>query len=512
MSVGNVDTLSPVWDASAMPARNPRARPFPNLDWVEVAIAISFCIYAALFIFRSSFKIDDIRYFSLFDDDMISMRYAANLAHGDGLIWNPGGERVLGFTNPLWVLYMAAFHLLPISAAKVSLCIQISGALFLLLNLLVVRAISKELMPGSWSAAVVAMALTAFYGPLNNWSLQGTEVSILTLVVSVSVWLALLVDKSEAPAAPVYLLLGISTLIRPDMVIFSGALLLAMAAMHPNQWQRHLILGGAIVMAFLIAQVTFDFSYYGEALPNTYYLKMTGFPLLLRIRRGIVVAILFLIPWIPIAAAYSLNGVGKWPPRAWLLAAAIAAQLAYSIWVGGDAWEWYGGSNRYVSIAMPLVFILSAVGIENLAARIAKSIASAPNGLIASLTTTTLAAVFLILVNISHSRAILLLARPIQTDGNEDMVRQALLIRQLTDEHATIAVVWAGAAPYFAGRQAIDLLGKNDGKVAREPMRFDPSLLTRSFWLLAGTYEVGLRLLDWATQTRRGSTAVGEEA
>ncbi len=32
---------------------------------------------------------------------MILMRYAYNLAHGNGLVWNPG-ERVEGITNPLW--------------------------------------------------------------------------------------------------------------------------------------------------------------------------------------------------------------------------------------------------------------------------------------------------------------------------------------------------------------------------------------------------------------------------
>src|SRR5207248_2550748 len=35
----------------------------------------------------------------------------------------------------------------------------------------------------------------------------------------------------------------------------------------------------------------------------------------------------------------------------------FAAQLAYSIYVGGDAWEYWGGSNRYVAIAMPVFFI-----------------------------------------------------------------------------------------------------------------------------------------------------------
>ena len=43
----------------------------------------------------------------LFDDAMISMRYARNLAEGHGLVFN-AGEYVQGFSNPLMTLLMAA--------------------------------------------------------------------------------------------------------------------------------------------------------------------------------------------------------------------------------------------------------------------------------------------------------------------------------------------------------------------------------------------------------------------
>ena len=60
-----------------------------------------FVAWASLFIYRSSFiGIDGKRYFCLFDDAMISMRYAWNFSHGSGLVWNPG-QYVEGYTNPL---------------------------------------------------------------------------------------------------------------------------------------------------------------------------------------------------------------------------------------------------------------------------------------------------------------------------------------------------------------------------------------------------------------------------
>ena len=83
-------------------------------------ILLCYCFYTALFIYRASFVIDGQRYFSLLDDSMISMRYARNLAQGYGLVWNPGGPRVEGYTNPLWTVYMSLFHLLPVNPSKVS--------------------------------------------------------------------------------------------------------------------------------------------------------------------------------------------------------------------------------------------------------------------------------------------------------------------------------------------------------------------------------------------------------
>jgi hypothetical protein len=46
-------------------------------------------------------------------------------------------------------------------------------------------------------------------------------------------------------------------------------------------------------------------------------------------------------------------------------------------------------------------------------------------------------------------------------------VREGLALRQVTAPSAKIAYIAAGAMPYFAGREAIDLLGKSDPVVAK---------------------------------------------
>ena len=65
-----------------------------------------------------------------FDDAMISMRYAWNLSHGLGLIWNVG-ERVAGYSNLLMtLLHGNSYCILDKSHAVLS--VQIAGVGFML--------------------------------------------------------------------------------------------------------------------------------------------------------------------------------------------------------------------------------------------------------------------------------------------------------------------------------------------------------------------------------------------
>ena len=73
-----------------------------------LCVALWTCWATWTFMVRSSaVGLDGAQVFTLFDDGMISMRYARMLVEGFGLVWNPG-EYVEGYTNPLWTLVMAA--------------------------------------------------------------------------------------------------------------------------------------------------------------------------------------------------------------------------------------------------------------------------------------------------------------------------------------------------------------------------------------------------------------------
>ena len=79
------------------------AKLFKKDSAVLVLLIILFSLYAAIFIYRTSFVIGGERYFSLFDDAMVSMHYARNFVEGRGLVFN-AAEYAEGYTNFLWVL------------------------------------------------------------------------------------------------------------------------------------------------------------------------------------------------------------------------------------------------------------------------------------------------------------------------------------------------------------------------------------------------------------------------
>ncbi len=135
-------------------------------------LAVGYLFYCQHYIAATSFEIDGKTWYVLFDDAMISMRYAFNLAHGNGLVWNPG-ERVEGITNPLWTGVMALIHLLPIGLNQTGLYIQILGASLLTLNLFLVKKLVEHFSDDLF-VMLSAVALTAFYAPLNSFGLLGS--------------------------------------------------------------------------------------------------------------------------------------------------------------------------------------------------------------------------------------------------------------------------------------------------------------------------------------------------
>jgi len=449
-----------------------------------IVILSAYILYAGLYIYKTSFIINGERYFTLFDDAMISMRYAKNLASGAGLVWNPGGEKVEGFSNPLWVMYMSIFHLLPVPPSKVSLFIQISSVVFLLFNLLFVKKIAGAASGFSPLVCLGSVILTAFYLPINHWGLQGMEVGVLTLLVTMTVHMTITCINSKKFSPWPFLFMGLGTLIRMDMAIPYVVILAFLYGSNKQIRQKNLVYGVSLFAFFIISQTLFRLWYFGEILPNTYYLKMAGTPLYLRVVQGVLVLIAFIwrMNWVVFLITVVIVLVRR-NSTTLLLFCVFLAQMLYSVYVGGDAWEQWGGSNRYICVAMPAFFILFSLALKEI---IWRSVDVLIGGGIVLAKIKVFAFIVLLVVCMVNLNAInegsgaleewTLVSRSLHVQDNQSMIETALLTKKISTQNATIAVVWAGAIPYFSERYSIDILGKNDKVVARGKSRRWPGL------------------------------------
>jgi len=451
---------------------------------IFILIVLAYSLYAGSFIYRTTYVIDGKRFFSLFDDAMISMKYAKSFVGGHGLVWNPGGAKVEGYTNTLWVLYMAIFHLFPIDPSKISLCIQVSGALFLIANLFFVKKIADIISDDSVIVSISAVFLTAFYFPLNYWGLLGMEVSVLTLIISASIWKALECIKSGKFSIWLYVLLGIGTLVRPDIAVPFLAIIMFLTWVDSENREKHIKLGLLLFVSFVFSQTLFRYLYFGEIFPNTYYLKMTGYPAILRITRGLYVFLEFIwkTNWILFSIPFCML-LFKRDKKVYFLFWILLAQAAYSIYVGGDAWESWGGSNRFLSVVAPVFFVLFCCSLEKIWLFIADRMRDTGSSLEENIKYYFFLTVVVSLISFNAFYGpgalveSLLVRRAFDVINNQKRLDIANLIPKVTNKKAKILVSAAGIIPYFADRFSLDLLGKNDRKIAHEKVDIFPGLL-----------------------------------
>ena len=207
-----------------------------------------------------------LRYDFVSDDAFISLRYAANLLAGHGLVFNPG-ERVEGFTSPLWTLLLAGF-----GACGFDL-LEAARALGLLCSVLALPTtywLARQ-CGAARPTALIAPALLACNGSFACWAASGMETPLFVGLIAAAFATALAggywTSASLAAAA---------ALARPEglLVLFVLGLYQRLPAKRGEgrsclPW---LLVGGGPYALFL----GFRRWYYGDWLPNTYYAKTGG--------------------------------------------------------------------------------------------------------------------------------------------------------------------------------------------------------------------------------------------
>lgn len=391
---------------------------------------------------KASLSVDGVRYFWLDDDQMISMRYARNLAEGHGLVWNPG-EYVEGYSNLLWVLLMAAVHALGATDAQAALWVQgvsfglHAGIVYLSLRLL------RVFHPDARAAAVLLVAGLVFSMDITYWSVNGFETNLLALLQ-----LGFLVSLfSRGEGWPAWLALSLIPLVRSDGVhVWAGDALLAVAV---SRDRARTLRSLALTLSPLLIHFGWRRVYYGDWLPNTYYLKSVGLPdkaltgalyvgrFLLRY--GVVLAI----------ACGAAAALVRSDRRAFAFFATVATTAAYSLVVGGDNFE----QCRFFAHTLPVVWVFASLAgpllIQQPLGRL---------GLYAAL------AAALVPQRAPHP-----IHAPSANGDPQHQIVVGVMLREQAQPDSTVAVIPAGFVPYFSRLRAHDMLGKTDAHIARLP-------------------------------------------
>ncbi|MDT8367254.1 MAG: hypothetical protein RRA15_12335 [bacterium] len=404
--------------------------------------------------------------------DRISMRYAQNLSEGNGLVWNPG-DKVEGITNLLMTFFMAASQFILGGRASI-LFLQISGIFLILTNALVIMKISRFIFHNDKSMtnethATTAFALGILFYPLNYWALMGMETGLLALLVSCLYFTVLKnVEKAEISWPFIWLII-LSFLTRPDApAILIPAIIYR--EYHLIKISKRTIPAIELTtVATLMAMIFLArYTYYGEIVPNTYILKVTGMPLLDRISNGANFTKPFIISFsLPIILA-TINIIRSYSKEKLILFAAFFCAVLYQIWVGGDAWDYW----RFVSPAVPLLLLLTIRPLMRFSGKIPQSQIE-PNTWYnkVGFTRTVFVSLLLFLVfipsNFQFRKQISFNKKPFQTKSNRINYDTALILKYICSDKATVGVFWAGTIPYVSGLTAYDMLGKNDKYIAR---------------------------------------------
>lgn len=443
------------------PMTIPRLSPSLALRLALLAMAV----IAALFVWRSSFlfafKGDPQRYFVLFDDAMVSLRYARNWVDGFGLVWNQG-ERVEGYTNPLWTMLMAAMVLL-LGPDRAALGVQILGVIILFgcawqaTRLYQTAARMVGLETNGWILAG-GLLVGVFYFPLVYWTMMGMETGLVALLTLAACATAL---RPARPGAydddrrdlALAILLILAYLTRPDAPLALVPAVLVRLGQAAAFGRLRLTITTLILPLIAIGlHLAWRQSYYGDWLPNTYHLKMDGHVLAERLMNGLGFIARFGLEAIVLLV---LGAIAAWVLR-WTVSVALIGPLVllviYQIWVGGDAWPYW----RMLAPGVPPMAVGVALLLQDWIARRGRPVWTAGVFVLALIVT----------LNGRFLPEYLGLAPLYQVPENQVNARAGLILHDLLTEDAVIATAWAGHLPYYANRRAIDLLGKTDPHVA----------------------------------------------
>lgn len=436
--------------------------------FIQLVIIILFFLYSYSYIKSSSVVIDGARYFSLFDDAMISMKYAWNLSHGEGLVWSPGSF-VEGYTNFLWVLIISIPAFL-LSKSLSILAVHMIGTLVLVATYLVWADTLNFFGSARKPFRFTLFSIGFFtYFPLIFWSLLGMETSLIALLVALLVNLHFRIAEKTTVTLIDYIKIGLIYsllyLTRPDSLYIIGVSLVWLLLWENKfrlsnikEYRMHSLVSLLPPAITVFVHLIFRYSLYENLIPNTVLLKVLNFPFEYRFITGFRHVTKYLFEHLLIWGA-CIAGI-RWiirDKRYVLLFALSVTTVLYQLYVGGDAWEYW----RFFTPIFPMLLIISLESFYRIWSERKEVFTSTVN---------ILGVIFLLLMfatyNYRFMEELLLIRDSDQVKYNKLNISYALGMNDFMNNQGTSGVFWAGTIPYYTDFHYIDFLGKMDEKIA----------------------------------------------
>lgn len=397
------------------------------------------------------------------DDAFISFRFSENLARGHGLVFNPG-ERVEGFSNPLWTLTLGLGRSLALSPSVFS---KLLSLVFFAGVIAVSDRILRFQDEGWWFRICLAAAIACDVS-LGLYSMSGMETVSYGLFIVLSVKLQL--DRLYRKRDNVGRILLVCFLLfasRPEGALYSVLFLsqYSWQAVNNKTLPRSHLMKFAAFLAAVAAAFLARYGYYGDFLPNTFYAKPSGtfgrqFP-----TGGIayldqaVKDLGYVWPALLLLNFLELKSRDLVKYRSTLGWAALVL-VAFSFYAGGD---WMPNSRFLVPI-FPLIYILGVSALRDLE-RWCRNRRYRP-----AILSGVAAALLFCFLHQYRLRAEILGSRdelPYDLmDADHHARSQALWLGRHFEPDCVVATKRIGVVPYYSELRTLDLYGLVDRRIA----------------------------------------------
>jgi hypothetical protein len=430
-------------------------------------------------LFSSWFTVWD---FGLVDDGYIPMTYARNIAQGHGIVFFPGGEKIEGYTSPLWTFWLTLCALCHLPLTLVSQATSLLSAFGLIvLSIFAYRNIFYDQKSGIIFNAlfwpIAAGLAVASDISLAAYSLSGMETTAYSFILLLLCYALI----RRWPDIAVCILMLIISITRPEGPAF-WFLCLA-------YWLFHKRLSKSLILLFITTVVVpyslfigFRFFYFGQPLPNTFYAKH-NFGGLHLAWRGLEYTYYFFRP----RPLFLFAVFGLLLERKTYRAASVGALMfvllhtALVTMEGGDHFT----LHRFLIPAIAFFSILSIRGLQLCIDRLIVTKFTNPTYLCKFVINTLVAVTVLILIP-AHGTQLteFSAATPCNfaqgakyhlstVKWTRSWANVGIWLKEKYPPETLIAVINAGAIPYHCELRCIDMLGLNDSVIAHTPLKYE---------------------------------------